>query len=97
MSPPGSPNVAVVSGTVTQKQGALSGLGVYLLGDDGHQYWYFHLSAYEGGPRRVERGEVVGYTGSSGNAEGGAPHTHFEYHPGGGAAVNPYPLVRAAC
>ena len=97
MSPNGTPNVAVVAGTVTQKEGNLSGLGVYLRGDDGNSYWYFHLSAYEGPPRHVEQGEVVGYVGSSGNADASAPHTHFEYHPGGGGAVNPYPVARAAC
>ncbi|HEX5614258.1 MAG TPA: peptidoglycan DD-metalloendopeptidase family protein [Acidimicrobiia bacterium] len=97
MSPFGTPNVAVVSGTVSHKSGNLSGLGVYLYGDDGNTYYYFHLQSYEGSGGRVEQGEVVGYTGDTGNAQGGAPHTHFEYHPGGGAAVNPYPLVRPVC
>jgi murein DD-endopeptidase MepM/ murein hydrolase activator NlpD len=97
MAAPGTPNVAVVSGTVSQQSGSLSGLGVYLYGDDGNTYYYFHLSAYEGGPRHVAQGEVVGYTGSTGNAVGGPSHTHFEYHPGGGGAVNPYPLVRPVC
>jgi murein DD-endopeptidase MepM/ murein hydrolase activator NlpD len=97
MSAAGTPNVAVVSGTIAQKSGSLSGNGVYLSGDDGNSYWYFHLSAYSGGPRRVAQGEVIGYTGTTGNAEGTAPHTHFEYHPGGGGAVNPYPLVRPVC
>jgi murein DD-endopeptidase MepM/ murein hydrolase activator NlpD len=97
MAAEGTPNVATVSGTIKQQQGALQGNGVFLTGDDGNSYWYFHLSRYEGSPRHVGQGEVIGYTGHTGNADGGAPHTHFEYHPGGGAAIDPYPLVRAAC
>ncbi|MFO7589384.1 MAG: hypothetical protein R6X23_00605, partial [Acidimicrobiia bacterium] len=57
MAASGTPNVAVVSGNVTFKQGGTSGMGAYLQGDDGHLYYYFHLSAYEGGPRRVAQGE----------------------------------------
>ncbi len=97
MSPRGTPNVAVVSGSITQKTGGTSGHGVYLRGDNGDLYYYFHLDSYAGGPRRVEQGEVVGYVGNTGDASGGATHTHFELHPGGGGAVNPYPAVRAVC
>jgi peptidoglycan LD-endopeptidase LytH len=97
MSPRGTPDVAVVSGTVTFKTGGISGLGAYLHGDDGNLYYYFHLDSYEGGARRVAQGEVIGHVGNTGDAQYTATHTHFEIHPGGGAAVNPYPSVRAVC
>lgn len=97
MSPRGTPNVAVVSGEVRVMSGATSGLGVFLDGDDGNLYYYFHFDAHEGGSRRVAQGEVIGYVGNTGDASGGAPHTHFEIHPGGGPAVNPYPTVAGIC
>lgn len=96
-SPADAPNVAVVSGRITQGIGDNQGFGVFLYGDDGNSYWYFHLSRFAGGPRRVQQGEVIGYTGDSGNARPGDYHTHFEYHPGHGGPVNPYPIVAAAC
>jgi len=97
MSPYGSDNVAVVSGTFETHHSGAGGLAVYLHGDDGNVYYYAHLASVVGPDRRVARGEVIGKTGSSGNARGGSPHTHFEYHPGGGQAVNSYPLVKARC
>lgn len=97
MAPRGTPNVAVVSGSVTMKSGGISGNGVHLQGDNGNLYYYFHLDAYEGGARHVNQGEVIGYTGNTGDASGGATHTHFEVHPGGGGPVNPYPVVRGIC
>jgi murein DD-endopeptidase MepM/ murein hydrolase activator NlpD len=92
-----TPNVAVVSGTVTFRAGGTSGNGAFLSGDDGNLYYYFHLEKYEGGARRVAQGEVIGYVGNTGDAKYTATHTHFEIHPGHGAAVNPYPSVRAVC
>jgi murein DD-endopeptidase MepM/ murein hydrolase activator NlpD len=97
MAARGTPDVAVVPGNVTFRSGGTSGNGAYLRGDDGNLYYYFHLEGYEGGPRHVAQGEVIGYVGNTGDAQYTATHTHFEIHPGGGAAVNPYPSVRAVC
>ncbi|MFZ6002566.1 MAG: LysM peptidoglycan-binding domain-containing protein [Actinomycetota bacterium] len=92
----GTPVVAVVGGTAVQKVGAIGGKQVKLLGDDGTSYYYTHLDGF-GPAGRVKAGDLIGYVGSTGNAAGSSPHVHFEVHPGGGAAVNPFPLVAAAC
>jgi LysM repeat protein len=92
----GTPLVAVVSGNAVQKTGNIGGLQVKLLGDDGTSYYYTHLDRFGTGGR-VPAGTVIGYIGTSGNAAGGPPHVHFELHPGGGAAVNPYPSISPVC
>ncbi len=54
--------------------------------------------AYADGLRdgaRVKAGQVIGYNGDSGDAEG-TYHLHFEVHPKDGADVNPFPYLNAA-
>lgn len=95
-----TPLVAIFSGRIQRlTSGALSGLAVYLRADNGDQFFYAHLESYAdiAVGQTVAEGEVIGYNGSSGNAPDRLPHLHFEYHPGGGSAVNPYPLVRSLC
>jgi murein DD-endopeptidase MepM/ murein hydrolase activator NlpD len=95
-----TPLVAIFSGRIQRlSSGALSGVALYLRADNGDQFFYAHLESYAdiSVGQSVAEGEVIGYNGSSGNAPDHLPHLHFEYHPGGGSAVNPYPLVRSLC
>lgn len=94
----GHPLVAVQDGTVKLRTVSLGGIVVYLYDDAGNRYYYAHAAGYAEGlsdGQRVNRGQVIAYVGSTGNA--GGPHLHFQIHPNGGAAVNPYPTVREAC
>jgi murein DD-endopeptidase MepM/ murein hydrolase activator NlpD len=91
----GTPVLAVVAGAAQPQQNALGGNALWLTGNDGNTYYYAHMSGY-GTTGAVSAGTVVGYVGHTGNASG-VDHLHFELHPGGGAAVNSYPTLRAHC
>lgn len=100
LAPSGTPVYAVQTGTITRKRadysGSLAGNALWLTVPDGTYFFYAHLSGFADGiveGSAVSAGAVIGYVGATGNAP--IPHLHFEVHPGGGAAVNPYPIVKA--
>ena len=69
-------------------------------------YYYAHLDRYAEGLRegmRVERGDIIGFVGSTGNADARTPHLHFAIFELGperlwwkGKAIDPYPGLVAA-
>ena len=98
MAPKGTPLFAAERGIIT-KMGSdvLGGTKIWVKGESGTYYYYAHLSAFADGMHDglvVDAGTVIGFVGDTGNAKGGAPHLHFEIHPDGGPAVNPYPLLK---
>jgi peptidoglycan hydrolase-like protein with peptidoglycan-binding domain len=96
----GTPVFAVQSGRVSRQKkdapGSLGGNQLWLTASDGSRYFYGHLSAFAKGVgpgSPVHAGDIIGYAGATGVTT--VSHLHFEIHPGGGAAVNPYPVLKA--
>lgn len=105
MAPAGTPVLAAAPGRVEKlffSEGG--GNTIYVRSDDGRWiYYYAHLQGYARGLRegqRVERGQIIGRVGSTGNANPEGPHLHFAINrmePGQrwwqGEPINPYPLL----
>ncbi len=101
----GTPLLAVADGTLhTIGFTKIGGYRLWLRDTQGNEFYYAHLSAYsplavEG--RSVQAGDVVGFVGDTGDAEGGSPHLHFEIHPaamaglGYDGVVAPYSILLA--
>lgn len=91
----GTPVLAPASGWVDIANGTIGGRQFRLTDAAGTLWFGSHMSDF-GKSGQVSAGDVIGYVGDTGNARGSRPHLHFEVHPSG-QAVNPYPLLRAAC
>jgi murein DD-endopeptidase MepM/ murein hydrolase activator NlpD len=95
LAPLGTPIRAPFPGVAAVASNSVGGMAVKVFGRLGWVY-NAHLSAL-GTLGGVEAGTIVGYVGNSGNAAGGPTHDHFEWHPGGGGAVDPYPYLQQVC
>ena len=108
VEPRGTPVRAVVSGTVRKMFFSKPGGNTLYLFDEirAYCYYYAHLDGYAKGLREgmpIERGEIIGFVGSTGNADPRTPHLHFAIVELGteklwwkGKAVDPYPSLLAA-
>ena len=105
LAPRGTPVIAADDGRIVKLfKSVPGGLTIYQFDPSERlAYYYAHLEGYaidvtEG--RQVQRGEVIGYVGTTGNANPATPHLHFAIFELGpekrwwkGTAINPYPLL----
>ncbi len=108
LEPRGTPVHAVVAGTIRKLFLSIRGGNtIYQFDEMGmYCYYYAHLDRYDDGLRegmQVKRGEVIGFVGSTGNADAHTPHLHFAIFELGpervwwkGKAIDPYPCLVAA-
>jgi murein DD-endopeptidase MepM/ murein hydrolase activator NlpD len=98
-APLGAPILAVANGAVfSVGWNDVGGYRLWLRDRGGNEFYYAHLSAYTTlavNGRNVKAGDVLGFVGNTGDAEGTPFHLHFEVHPvsllflGYDGAVNP--------
>jgi murein DD-endopeptidase MepM/ murein hydrolase activator NlpD len=105
MAPTGTAVLAVDDGQIVKLfDSKPGGLTIYQFDSERElAYYYAHLDRYADGlseGMQVRRGDLIGYVGSSGNANEAAPHLHFAIFVLGpeknwwqGTAVNPYPYL----
>ncbi len=101
----GQPLLACADGTIfSVGWERIGGNRLWLLDEQGNQFYYAHLSAYSTlavNGAHVKAGQVIGFMGNTGDAEGTPVHLHFELHPvsllylGYDGAVDPTPYLDA--
>jgi murein DD-endopeptidase MepM/ murein hydrolase activator NlpD len=110
VAPMGTPIRAPFDGNAVATPNGLGGQAVTVFGALGYVY-NAHLSQY-GALGPVTTGTVIGYVGTTGDAQGGIPHNHFEWHPNVipqplwvspygysliNGAIDPFPYLNSVC
>lgn len=95
-APKGTPIYSATSGYVYKVgENNLGGQTVSVIGAGGRVYYYAHLDRYAPGIKegdRVTTKTLLGYVGTTGNAQGTPPHLHFGVYTSNGA-INPLPMI----
>lgn len=95
-APRGTPILSATNGFIYKiGENNLGGQTVWVIGSGGRVYYYAHLDSYAKGIEvgdRVTTRTVLGYVGTTGNAQGTPPHLHFGVYTTTGA-INPLPLL----
>jgi murein DD-endopeptidase MepM/ murein hydrolase activator NlpD len=106
LAPRDTPVRAVTDGHIVKLfSSARGGITIYQFdANEEYCYYYAHLERYAEGlieGTRVERGQIIGYVGTSGNAPPETPHLHFAIFALGpekqwweGTPIDPYPALR---
>lgn len=92
----GTPILSATNGYIYKiGENNLGGQTVSVISSGGRIYYYAHLDSYARGIEvgdRVTTRTVLGYVGTTGNAQGTPPHLHFGIYTLTGA-INPLPLL----
>ena len=95
-APRGTPILSATNGYIYNiGENNLGGQTVSVISSGGRVYYYAHLDSYASGIEvgdRVTTRTVLGYVGTTGNAQGTPPHLHFGVYTLTGA-INPLPLL----
>jgi murein DD-endopeptidase MepM/ murein hydrolase activator NlpD len=95
-APKGTPVRSTTRGLVYRVgENRLGGNVVWIFGPGRQMHYYAHLdrfSEFEPGDL-VMPGDIVGYVGNTGNAQGTPPHLHYGVYTPSAGAINPFPLL----
>ncbi|HOB66931.1 MAG TPA: M23 family metallopeptidase [Ottowia sp.] len=97
-APRGTPVRSATVGIVASiRDGGLGGRQVWVLGPARERHYYAHLDDWAPGLSVgdvVQPGTLLGFVGTTGNAQGTPPHLHYGIY-GADGALNPWPLLQA--